>query len=247
VAIFIDSITKEFIGSHVLAGITAEIRENEFVCIVGPSGSGKTTLLRIIGGLEQPTSGRVLIDGAEVNLGRGDIGFVFQESSLFPWLNVEKNITFGLDIKGVPAAEQKNVAAHYIELVGLKGFGSYYPLQMSGGMKQRVGIARAMAYKPKLLLMDEPFAALDAQTRNTMQKELLEIWFREKKTVIFVTHSIDESVFLADKVFVLSTSPGTVKDIVEVEMPRPRKRTSEEFNRYREKILKLIESNNVQP
>ncbi|MFZ5597734.1 MAG: ABC transporter ATP-binding protein [Bacillota bacterium] len=242
-AISIDCITKEFKGFRVLSGVTAEILENEFVCIVGPSGSGKTTLLRIIGGLEQPDSGRVLIDGTEIKPERGDIGFVFQENSLFPWLNVEKNVTFGLNVKGVSSAEQKKVAQHYIELVGLKGFENYYPQQLSGGMKQRAGIARAMAYSPRLLLMDEPFAALDAQTRNTMQKELLDIWSREKKTVIFVTHSIDEAVFLSDKVIVLSRSPGTVKEIITVKIERPRKRTHEEFINYREKILRLIENN----
>jgi NitT/TauT family transport system ATP-binding protein len=245
-ALFIDNVTMDFRGFRALENLSMVVRENQFVCIVGPSGSGKTTLLRVIGGLEQPTSGQVLIDGVKISLEKGDIGFVFQENSLFTWLNVEKNIGFGLNPAEIPASRKREIVAHYIDLVGLKGFEKFYPQQLSGGMKQRVGIARAMAYNPKLLLMDEPFAALDAQTRNTMQKELLGIWSREKKTVVFVTHSIDEAVFLGDQVVVMSASPGTIKEIVPIIMARPRRRTSEEFNLYREQILMLIENKYVQ-
>lgn len=241
-ALHLEKISKEFKNLRVLENISFTVEENEFICLVGPSGSGKTTLLRIIGGLEQPTSGRVLMNGKKISPENGDIGFVFQENSLFPWLTVEKNIKFGLEEAGIPAVRQTEIVARYIDLVGLKGFEKFYPQQLSGGMKQRAGIARAMAYGPKLLLMDEPFAALDAQTRNIMQKELLDIWSGERKTVLFVTHSIDEAVFLADKVVVMSAGPGTVKDILRIEMPRPRKRTSEKFNRYREEILVLIDS-----
>lgn len=244
-ALFIDGVEKRFNWFVALENITLEVQEDEFICLVGPSGCGKTTLLRIIGGLEKPTSGQVLLNGAMIDPGKGDIGFIFQENSLFPWLTVEKNVRFGLSLAGVPSRVQREIAARYIELVGLRGFENFYPQQLSGGMKQLVSIARALAYKPRLLLMDEPFASLDAQTRNGMQRELLKIWSREKKTVIFVTHSIDEAVFLADRVVVISASPGKVKDILPVDIPRPRKRTSEIFNHYRERILSLIEDHGL--
>lgn len=244
-ALFIDGIKKRFKDFVALEGVTLEVQENEFVCLVGPSGCGKTTLLRIIGGLEKPTEGSVFLNGNIVDPGKGDIGFIFQENSLFPWLTVEKNVRFGLSLAGLPARTQREIAARYIELVGLQGFENFYPQQLSGGMKQLASIARALAYNPRLLLMDEPFASLDAQTRNGLQRELLKIWSREKKTVIFVTHSIDEAVFLADRVVVISASPGKVKDVLTVEIPRPRKRTSENFNLYRERILSLIEDHGM--
>ncbi len=241
-ALLVEKINKNYKDLTALENVSFVVRDGEFVCLVGPTGCGKTTLLRIIGGLEQPTYGGVWLNEAEINPAKGDIGFVFQENSLFPWLTVEKNVGFGLSSAGISAEVKRQTIAHYIELVELRGFENFYPQQLSGGMKQRAGIARAMAYNPKLLLMDEPFASLDAQTRNSMQRELLKIWSRERKTVVFVTHSIDEAVFLSDRVIVFTASPGTVKEIVAIEIGRQRKRTSEDFNRCRERILALIEN-----
>ncbi len=184
------------------------VQNGEFVCLLGPSGCGKTTVLRIIAGLETLTSGTIKLDGRDVVNSGPDRGMVFQEFALFPWRTVRKNVEFGLEIKGVPPAERKTIGQKYIDLVGLNGFEEYLPKKLSGGMKQRVGIARALANNPEILLMDEPFGALDAQTRNQMQKELLRIWSETKKTVVFVTHSVDEAVYLADRVVVLTARPS---------------------------------------
>ena len=204
-----------------LDDVSFNVSDKEFVAVVGPSGCGKTTLLSIVDGLEKPTEGRVLVDANQV-IGPGkDRGIVFQEYSLFPWLTVKQNIAFGLEI-GNDNKDKEKIVQNWVRAMGLEGFENSYPYMLSGGMKQRVAIARVFAYDPDVLLMDEPFAALDAQTRLALQVHLLEIWAKTKKTVIFVTHSIEEAVFLADRIIVLSARPGTVKDTIKVDLPRPR-------------------------
>ncbi len=220
-----------------LENINLAIKPSEFLCIIGPSGCGKSTLLRLIAGLDDPSSGEILLDGKELRGPSQDRGMVFQEYSLFPWRNVLKNVTFGLEIQGIDKQEQYKIAEEYIELVGLKGFEKRYPYELSGGMKQRVAIARALATEPAILLMDEPFGSVDAQTRNILQEELLEIWKRTKKTILFVTHSVDEAVYLADRVAVVSSRPGCLVKCAKIDIPRPRKRTSVEVNEFRGKLL----------
>jgi ABC-type nitrate/sulfonate/bicarbonate transport system ATPase subunit len=203
-----------------LEGISLEVRDHELVSIVGASGCGKSTLLRIIAGLEEPTSGRLLLGGKPI-LGPGrDRGMVFQEYTLYPWLTVRQNIEFGLRRQSRSAKAE--IARQLLALVGLSGFENHYPTELSGGMQQRVAIARAMALKPSVMLMDEPFGALDAQTRGLMQDLLLRIWEEEALTVIFVTHDVDEAVYLSDRLYVLSARPGRVKEVVEIDLPRPR-------------------------
>ena len=229
----------------VLRDITFDVQPGEFVTIVGGSGSGKTTLLRIIDHLIAPTSGAVLIDGEKIERPGGKLSFVFQTDSLLPWRNVIDNVAYGLDLRGVPKADGRSAARKYLELVGLGGFADYYPHQLSGGMRQRVNLARALAVEPDVLLMDEPFAALDAQTRELMQLELLRIWRETGKTILFVTHQLDEAVFLADRVIALSARPGSVREIVSIDLPQPRdiatKRTPE-FQAYVARLWNLIES-----
>ena len=220
-----------------LRNFSLDIREGEIVCLLGPSGCGKTTVLRILAGLETPDSGRVLVKGRPVSNAGPDRGMVFQEFALFPWRSVRKNIEFGLEVKGVLPSERGKISSRYIELVGLKGFEDSHPKELSGGMKQRVGIARALANEPAVLLMDEPFGSLDAQTRNLMQKELLRIWAATGKTILFVTHSVDEAVFLADRIVVMTARPGMVREIIDVNLARPRDRTSGEFISVRGKVL----------
>lgn len=219
------------------------INEGEFVTILGPSGCGKSTVLRIVAGLEEATSGQVLLDGEVINGPGPDRGMVFQSYTLFPWLNVKENITFGLKLNGVSQKERDDVARHYLQLIGLEGFENHYPIQLSGGMKQRVAIARALANDPKILLMDEPFGALDAQTRNIMQEVLLKAWEESKKTILFITHDVDESIFLADSVYVMSARPGRLKKKVPVFLERPREfsvKGTVEFAAYKEELLSLI-------
>lgn len=202
--------------------VDMEIRENEFVCVVGPSGCGKSTLLNIIAGLERPTSGRVCVKGKEVVNPGSERGVIFQQYALFPWLTVKKNVKFGLKLRGVKEPELSAIADKYIRLVGLEEFGDSYPKELSGGMKQRVAIARAYAVNPEILLMDEPFGALDAQTRTQLQTELLETWEKEKKTCFFITHDVEEAIILAQRVVIMSARPGRVKEIVPVNIPYPR-------------------------
>jgi NitT/TauT family transport system ATP-binding protein len=223
-----------------LESINLKVKENEFLCIIGPSGCGKTTLLRLVAGLDKPTSGKILLDGKEVENPGQDRGMVFQEFSLFPWRTVLKNVEFGLELKGMKDKDMREIAEKYIALVGLKGFENRFPYELSGGMKQRIAIARALAPDPAILLMDEPFGSVDAQTRNVLQEELLEIWKRTKKTVLFVTHSVDEAVYLADRVAVMSARPGCLVKCLDIDTPRPRKRTSLEVNEFREKLLMLL-------
>ena len=223
-----------------LKGVTLEIRDKEFVCLVGPSGCGKTTLLRIIAGLETPTTGSVTIDGSAVTGPDPKRGMVFQEYSLFPWRRVIDNIAFGLEMKGVSREERRQTAEYYLKMVGLSRFRDAYPFELSGGMRQRVAIARALANEPDVLLMDEPFGALDAQTRNRMQKELLCLWKKTEKTIVFVTHSVDEAVYLSDRIIVLSPRPGSVQEIITIPWPRPRDRTSADFAEVRRRVLEMI-------
>ena len=206
----------------VLDGINFDVANNEFVSILGPSGCGKTTLIRIIAGLIEADSGDVLVDGRPVTAPGPERCMVFQNFGLLPWRSVQSNVEFGLEVSELTRSERAKVAAKYINLVGLKGFEHYYPHQISGGMQQRVGIARALARDPQILLMDEPFGAIDAQTREQMQEELLRIWNTTDKTVLFVTHSIDEAIFLSDRIVMLQPHPGRVRCIVEVDLPRPR-------------------------
>ena len=229
--------TKDKLSITALDGFNLDVRDGEFVCLLGPSGCGKTTVLRIVAGLESKTAGTVRIHGREVVDAGSDRGMVFQEFALFPWRTVKGNIEFGLEVKGIEPGKRSEMSQRLIDLVGLRGFERAHPGQLSGGMKQRVGIARALANDPAVLLMDEPFGALDAQTRNLMQKELLRIWSATRKTILFVTHSVDEAVFLADRIVVMTARPGKVREIIDVNLPRPRDRTSKEFISVRSKVL----------
>ncbi len=225
-----------------LQDINLSIKENEFICFIGPSGCGKTTLLRIIAGLEEPTSGTVYISDKQIKGPGPERGMVFQEYSLFPWRTVLDNVAFGLELKGCPKDKRYAVARQYLKMVELERFSERYPHELSGGMKQRVAIARALVNDPLALLMDEPFGALDAQTRNIMQSELLRIWQNEKKTIIFVTHSVDEAIYLADRIVIMSARPGRIKDVIDINISRPRNRTSLEVNRIRDRILSDLRS-----
>jgi NitT/TauT family transport system ATP-binding protein len=211
--------------SHLaLADISLDVAEGEFVSILGPSGCGKSTLLYIVGGFVQPTTGTVAVRGVPVTGPGPDRGPVFQEFALFPWKTVLGNVMYGLIEQGVARPEAEAKARALIALVHLEGYENFYPKELSGGMKQRVAIARTLAYGPSILLMDEPFGALDAHARTGLQKELLEIWERDRKTVLFVTHSVEEAVFLSDRVGVLTRAPGRVKAVVDIDLPRPRRR-----------------------
>ena len=205
-----------------LLDVNFQVRRNEFFSIVGPSGCGKTTLLNLLAGFEQPTRGELAVGGEAITAPGWERAVVFQEYALFPWYTVVQNVRYGLQRKRVPDAEQRRLVDHYIGLVGLRGFESRYPRELSGGMRQRVSIARALAVNPSILLMDEPFASLDIQTREYMQDELLKIWQREPKTVIFVTHSIDEAIKLSDRVAIMAPRPGRVEEINTFDFARPR-------------------------
>ncbi|HKT91291.1 MAG TPA: ABC transporter ATP-binding protein [Paraburkholderia sp.] len=206
----------------VLKRFDLAVREGEFLSLLGPSGCGKSTFLNVLAGLTPPTSGDIRVDGDPVSAVRQKLGFVFQGYALFPWRTVRRNVEAGLEIRGMKRAERRSEAERFLRLVGLLEFADHYPHQLSGGMRQRVAIARALAYGPEILLMDEPFGALDAQTRESLQQELLAIWEQSATTVVFVTHSIDEAIFLSDRVAILGRGPGRVKEIVDVDLPRPR-------------------------
>jgi NitT/TauT family transport system ATP-binding protein len=240
----LDALTKRFGTLEVLRDINAAIARGEFISLVGPSGCGKTTLLRIVAGLEPASAGAVLLDGRAVREPGADRGFVFQSDNLLPWRTVFDNAIIGPEVAGRTGAVVKDRVRDLLRLVGLEGFENYFPRQLSGGMRQRVNLARALAIDPDILLMDEPFSALDAQTREIMQTELMRIWDQGRKTVLFVTHQIDEAVFLSDRVLVLARRPGRVQDTVEIALPRPRalaiKRTTE-FVAYVDRIWRLIE------
>jgi NitT/TauT family transport system ATP-binding protein len=244
----LDKVTLEFFprtGAPVLAldDVSLEVAEQEFAVIVGPSGCGKSSLLRLVAGLVQPTRGSIALDGTPVTRPGKDRGMVFQSYTLFPWLTVRDNVEFGLRIGGVPAEKRRHISDHFISEVGLEGFENAYPKQLSGGMMQRVALARALANDPEILLMDEPFGALDSQTRSLMQELLLQIWEHSHKTVLFITHDIDEAIFLGDRVHVMTARPGRIKEMVEIDLARPRQvdlLTSPEFIAIKRRIMALI-------
>lgn len=219
--------------------ITIAAAEGEFLVLVGPSGSGKSTLLDLIGGLTKPTSGEILLDGKPITGPGLDRGVVFQQYALLPWRSARANVEFGLEAKGIPRRRRKAIADEYLHLVGLDGFADHLPHELSGGMKQRVAIARSLAYDPEVLLMDEPFAALDAQTRESLQDELLRIWKATGKTILFITHGIDEAIYLGQRVAVLTERPGRIKEILDIDIDRDAVddlRSSEQFRDYRHRI-----------
>ena len=217
-----------------LNGANLEIQDNEFICVVGPSGCGKSTLLNILAGLLEPTSGEILVDGKPVEGTSVDRGVVFQQYALFPWLTVKKNVEFGLKLQKKSKEECEAIAMKYIKMVGLEKFTNSYPKELSGGMKQRVAIARAYAVNPSLLLMDEPFGALDAQTRTQLQTELLKTWEEEKKTCFFITHDVEEAILLASRVVVMSARPGRIKEVIDIDIPYPRDQESKMLPRFTE-------------
>jgi NitT/TauT family transport system ATP-binding protein len=245
----IESVSRTFPGvrdgapTQALQPTSLTVADNDFITVLGPSGCGKSTLLRIVAGLDAPTSGRVLLDGAPVTRPGADRGMVFQSYTLFPWLTVRQNICFGLRERGEAQARQDEIAAHYIAKVGLGGFEHHYPKMLSGGMQQRTAIARALANDPKILLLDEPFGALDNQTRGLMQELLLSIWEAERKTVLFVTHDIEEAIFMANRVVVMSARPGRIKADVPVALPHPRHytvKTTAEFSALKARLTEDI-------
>jgi ABC-type nitrate/sulfonate/bicarbonate transport system ATPase subunit len=248
-ALAIGGVSRTFPGvrngppTNALLPTTLEVADNDFITILGPSGCGKSTLLRIVAGLDLPTSGDVQLDGNVVTGPGADRGMVFQSYTLFPWLSVIENIRFGLREKAVPPARAAGIAAHYIDKVGLRGFENHYPKMLSGGMQQRTAIARALANEPRILLLDEPFGALDNQTRSLMQELLLSIWESERKTVLFVTHDIEEAIFMANRVVVMTARPGRIKAELAVALPHPRHytvKTSPEFSVLKAELTEQI-------
>lgn len=223
-----------------LSDVSFTVADNEFCAILGHSGCGKTTLLTMVAGFETPSSGQVLVGDTIAGKPSWERSVIFQDYALFPWLTVRNNVAFGLEMKGVPLAEREGIVNRYVNLVGLVGFEDRYPHQLSGGMRQRVSVARALAVDPKVLLMDEPFAALDAQTRGSMQREMVRIWAEERKTVILVTHSIEEAITMADRIIVMSRRPGTVKADLRVTLPRPRDEDDPDFVTLKREIRALV-------
>jgi NitT/TauT family transport system ATP-binding protein len=245
----IDRVGRIFSGvrggppTEALQPISLAVADNDFITILGPSGCGKSTLLRIVAGLDAPTTGRVMLDGAPVQGPGADRGMVFQSYTLFPWLSIHQNVCFGLREKGVPESEQNAIAGRWLDKVGLTGFERHYPKTLSGGMQQRTAIARALANDPKILLLDEPFGALDNQTRSLMQELLLSIWESERKTVLFVTHDIEEAIFMANRVVVMSARPGCIKAEVPIPLPHPRHytvKTTPEFSELKARLTEEI-------
>ena len=242
----VSGVSKIYGGRHALDSVVAlrdvtfEVPNNQFCSILGHSGCGKTTLLNIAAGFDRATAGAVTVDGAPIDLPGWRNTMIFQEYALFPWMSVFHNIAFGLEMKGVARMEREDITRHYIGLVGLEGFDRKLPYQLSGGMRQRVAIARALAVQPNLLLMDEPFAALDAQNRAFMQDELERIWQREPKTVLLVTHSIDEAIKLSDCIAVMTSRPGRIKEFVKVELPRPREEDDPSYIALKRRLRELI-------
>ena len=223
-----------------LDNIDLDIDANDFVCLLGPSGCGKSTLLNIIAGFENSTSGQALVDGKIIERPGSDRGVVFQQPTLMPWLTAIDNVAFYLKLKGVAKQERQRRAMEFIDLVGLRGFEHHHPAELSGGMNQRVGIARALLMNPRVILMDEPFAALDAQTKLEMQEELVAIWQKRRCTIVFVTHSADEALVLGNKIVVMTRRPGRIRESVTFDLPRPRDITSPEFNDAKRRVLALI-------
>lgn len=225
-----------------LEALDFEVPDGEFLTILGPSGCGKSTLLNIVAGFDHPSTGDVLLDGRPIRRPGHDRGVVFQEYALFPWLTVHQNVAYGLREQGLPREEIEQRTSTWLELVRLEGFEKRYPHELSGGMRQRVALIRVLANDPKSLLMDEPFAAVDAQTRSLLQRELERLWTETRKTVLFVTHSVEEAVFLGDRVMVMTARPGRVKEMITIDLPRPRDPTSDAFNAYRRQATRLIET-----
>ena len=244
--VVIRGVTKRFpVGDgdiEALARIDAVIRQREFVCLIGASGCGKSTMLRIVAGFEEPTTGEVLVDGKRITGPGSDRGMVFQDYALFPWMTVRKNVAFGPRQRQLPRGEVDRIAGEFVKLVGLERFANRYPSQLSGGMKQRVAIARVLANDASILLMDEPFGALDALTREQLQRELLQIWSRSPVTIVFVTHSVEEAALLADRVLVMSAGPGRIASDIDIELPRPRDVASPEFNAVRRDLARRLTS-----
>jgi ABC-type nitrate/sulfonate/bicarbonate transport system ATPase subunit len=245
--VVLEDVAKEFATGRqpvvAVDGITLTIHEQEFACLLGPSGCGKSTVLNLVAGFERPTRGRVAVGGVSVTRPGPDRAVVFQEPALFPWLSVLDNITFGPKTQGQAAELYQPLARQYVDLVGLTGFEGRYPAELSGGMKQRVGIARVLVLRPAVLLMDEPFGALDAQTRSLMQELLLRVWEQAHQTVLFITHDVEEALLLADTVYVMTARPGRVKRRLRVDLPRPRtleETTSATFNALKREVLALI-------
>jgi NitT/TauT family transport system ATP-binding protein len=244
--VFVQHVSKVFVATRgepvqALRQVSFDVKPNEFFSIVGHSGCGKTTLLNLIAGFERLSEGRIMVDGQEVLGPSWERGVVFQEHALFPWYTVYQNISFGLEMKGLALQERERLVRYYIDLVGLAGFEHQYPRELSGGMKQRVGIARSLAPDPMILLMDEPFASLDYQNRILMQDELLRIWGRETKTVVFVTHNIEEAIKLSDRVLVLTRQPGRIREVVSVGLPRPRDEADPEFVRLKLQLTRELQ------
>ena len=242
--ITLDAVTKTYRrrGQHVVAleHVDLQAELGEFICLLGVSGCGKSTLLKILAGLETPSAGLVRIGDQPLAGPHADAGLVFQEHGLFPWMTARTNIAFNLKARGVPAAERWRITDDMIRTVGLAGFEGKYPHELSGGMRQRVGIARALTTRPKILLMDEPFGALDAQTRGVMQAELLRVWALYRATVLFVTHSVEEAIYLADRIVIMTPRPGRIRRILTVDLPRPRDPTAPRFNDYVRAVLDEI-------
>ncbi len=248
----ISGLSKRFITDRgetlALNGVNLELAENEFVTLVGTSGCGKSTLLSIVAGLDQPTEGTASIDGEEIVAPGLDRGVVFQNYTLLPWLNAQANVEFALRAAGKNVAEAREIAKAHLHLVGLKGFEEAYPTELSGGMKQRVAIARALSYRPRMLLMDEPFGALDALTRHHLQELLTQIWEQHRLTVLFITHDVEEAVYLSDRVAVMTNRPGRIKANIPITLPRPRRYdmvTSQEFQTFQRQILDEIRSESL--
>ena len=244
-SIEIKNINKSFEGRgknlSVLENINLEINDGELICLLGPSGCGKTTLLRLIAGLDQPTSGEIVANGEVVEKPSGDRAVIFQQYSLFPWLTVLQNVTFGLEISGGSKEENIQAAERYLKSVGLLEFKDSYPHELSGGMKQRVAIIRSLLNHSPILLMDEPFSALDMQNRHKLQEQLIGVWQRFDNTIVFVTHDVDEAVYLADKIVLLDKNPGKIAEVISVDLERPRKRDSLEFLKIQESIVDKLD------
>ncbi|MBN9460525.1 MAG: ABC transporter ATP-binding protein [Burkholderiales bacterium] len=251
--VVVSQVTKSYPGRGgrsqpvpALNDVSFEIRHNEFCSILGHSGCGKTTLLNMIGGFERPTRGTIMIDGEQITNPHWSRTVIFQDYALFPWMTVAENISFGLEMKKIPRDERRDRVRRHIELVGLGGTEGRFPHELSGGMKQRVSIARALAVDPKVLLMDEPFAALDAQNRGSMQREMVRIWERERKTVVLVTHSIEEAVVLSDRILVMTRHPGRVKADLEIGLARPRREEDPQVIALRNELRDLIHESELQ-
>ena len=244
-SIEIKNINKSFDGRgknlSVLEDINLTIDDGEFVCLLGPSGCGKTTLLRLIAGLDNPTSGEIVANGEVVENPSGDRAVIFQQYSLFPWLTVLQNVTFGLEMSGGSKEENVKAAERYLKSVGLLEFKDSYPHELSGGMKQRVAIIRSLLNHSPILLMDEPFSALDMQNRHKLQEQLIGVWKRFENTIVFVTHDVDEAVYLADKIVLLDKNPGKIAEVINVDLERPRKRESQEFLEIQESIVENLD------